>query len=60
MAMLAMNGACGAASVNLTVMVVDLLDGLEQVAHVHALEVLVRAARNLVVGMVRVELALEA
>ena len=46
-------------SVNLTVMVVDLLDRLEQVAHVHAGEVFVRAARDLVVGMVRVELPLE-
>ena len=36
--------------------VVDFLDGLEQVAHVHAREVLVSAARDLVEGMVRVEL----
>ena len=36
--------------------VVDLLDGLQQVAHVHAGEVFVGAARDLVEGMVRVEL----
>ena len=40
--------------------VIDLFDGLQQVRHVHAVEILILAAGNLVIGMLRIQLTREA